>query len=346
MTQASGSGSAPSIAVVTVATCNHFHRARCLLESVHKYLPDAHRFAVLADRDDRRLGPQPFEVIPVESLPVPDVAEFVRRYRPAELAFATKPWALAEMFRRGYERVIFLDADIVVYSSLRPMLAMLDSAPILLTPHLAHERSGAAGASDIDILLAGAYNSGFVGLARGPAAERFVSWWRQKLLYDCRDDPERGYVGDQRWLDLVPGMFDGVRVVRHPGWNVARWNMDERPLTEVGGELLVAGEPLVFFHFSGLLSGAVSPGQRRDPESLRSLAPVVQTLIAAYVQDLDRHGAQRYARLPFAFARSRVAVRAEAISGIKDSGRHILHAFTSARFRRRVRLWLRERSSR
>ncbi len=345
MTTATGSDSASSTAVVTVATRSHFHRARCLLASVQRHLPEADRFVVLADRDDdQRLGPQPFEVIPVETLPVPDVAGFVHRYHAAELSFATKPWALAEMFRRGYDRAIYLDADIVVYSSLRPMQDMLDSATILLTPHLTETQEGDVLESERRILQAGAYNAGFIGLSRCPTAERFLSWWQGTLLHDCRVDVERGYVGDQRWLDLVPGMFDGVRVVRHPGWNVAHWNMERRPFTTVNGEFRVAGEPLVFFHFSGLLSGAASPGRQRDPDAIKPLAPAVQALIADYAKELGRLGANQFSPLPFAFARSPARFRSESWYRMKSSARHLLHAASTAAFRRRIQLWLRERT--
>ena len=345
MTQAPGSGSAPSVAVVTVATRSHFHRASCLLESANRFLPEADRYVVLADRDDGQIKLQPFAVIPVETLPIPDVAGFVHRYGPAELSFATKPWALAEMFRRGYDRVIYLDADIAVYSSLRPMIAMLDSASILLTPHLGCVPECVASASEIGILLSGTYNSGFVGLARSPAARAFVDGWGRKLLHDCRVDIDRGYVGDQRWLDLVPGLFDGVRVVRHPGWNVARWNMSERPVSLANGEVSVGGEPLVFFHYSGLLSDADSPGQQSNLDA-GALAPGISALVDDYVKELERHGARDYARLPFAFAHSPARTRAEVVYRVKSSARHLLYAVTTTRFRRRVRSWLRPRPAR
>jgi hypothetical protein len=334
-------------AVVTVATRSHFHRARCLLDSVRRHLPEATLFAVLADADDdRRLGAQDFEVVPVAALPIPDVASFVHRYRAPELCFASKPWALAEMFRRGFDRVIYFDADIAVYSSLQPMLEMLDAAAILLTPHFAEPPADGGCAGEIDIVQAGAYNAGFVGLSRGATADSFLSWWQRKLLHDCRVDVDRGYVGDQRWLDLVPGMFDGVRIVRHPGWNVGHWNLDRRPVTNANGELRVSGEPLVFFHYSGLIPADASPGQLRNPEAFARSAPAIETLIDGYVAELERQGARQYADLPFAFARSPAAVRASFRYRIATSARHLLHAVTTTAFRRRARLWLRNRPSR
>jgi hypothetical protein len=338
---------AHSTAVVTVATRGHFHRARCLLASVRRHLPDAARFVVLADADDdHRLDAQDVEIVPVAALPIPDVAGFAARYRAPELCFATKPWALAEMFRRGFDRAIYFDADVVVYSSLAPMQQMLDAASILLTPHLAEPPADGVGATEITIVRAGAYNAGFLGLARGASANAFLNWWQRKLLHDCRVDVDRGYVGDQRWLDLVPGMFDGVRVVRHPGWNVGRWNLDRRAVTTVNGEVRVAGEPLVFFHYSGLLSGDASPGQLRDPEAIAPLGPAVKALIDDYVAELERQGARKYAHLPLAFTRSPAAARATARYRIGTSARHLLHAVTTTAFRRRARLWLRSRAAR
>lgn len=334
-------GAVHTVAVVTVVTRSHMHRARALLASVARHLPEARCFAVLADRDlDSRLGPQPFEVIPIESLPVPDMAGFVRRYSPAELSFAAKPWGLAELFRRGFDRVIYFDSDVVVYSSLQPMLDVLDDAAIVLTPHLTGEGIGDVREFERTILLAGAYNAGFVGLSRGASAERFLGWWQDKLLHHCRIDVARGMVGDQRWLDLVPGLFDGVRIVRHPGWNFAWWNMLRRPVTAVGSALRASGEPLVFVHYSGLVSAASFAGQRANEDAVERAGPEIRALIDSYAMLLEREGARHYAALPFAFASAGARARAASRDRLQALGRHLLHAVTTTAFRRRVVHWL------
>ncbi len=51
-------------------------------------------------------------------------------------------------------------------------------------------------------------------------------------------------------MDMVPGMFAGVRILREPGYNVAYWNLHERAVA-CTDPLTVNGEPLHFFHFSG-----------------------------------------------------------------------------------------------
>jgi hypothetical protein len=56
---------------------------------------------------------------------------------------------------------------------------------------------------------------------------------------------------DQRWLDLVPTLFEGVGITRDPGANVAYWNLAEREVAIEDGQVRVGRRPGRFFHFSG-----------------------------------------------------------------------------------------------
>jgi hypothetical protein len=58
---------------------------------------------------------------------------------------------------------------------------------------------------------------------------------------------------DQRYLDAFPVYFEGVRIVKHLGCNVAQWNSDFLKRKEVDGEILINGKwPIVFIHFSSV----------------------------------------------------------------------------------------------
>ncbi len=49
----------------------------------------------------------------------------------------------------------------------------------------------------------------------------------------------------------MPGLFDGVGILRHPGYNVASWNLSTRQVTISGdGAIRANGLPLRFFHFT------------------------------------------------------------------------------------------------
>ena len=85
------------------------------------------------------------------------------------------------------------------------------------------------------MLQSGTYNLGFIALRASDEARRFVAWWQRKLLRDCVVDIARGLFTDQKWIDLVPGMYCGVGIVRDPGWNVAYWNLNHRQVTQSNG---------------------------------------------------------------------------------------------------------------
>jgi hypothetical protein len=91
----------------------------------------------------------------------------------------------------------------------------------LQTPHLTGELDEGYHPTELDILRSGVYNLGFLGLTRSQETMRFLKWWQVRLHDRCLVDLNRGLFVDQRWMDLAPGLFDGVFVLRDPGCNVA-----------------------------------------------------------------------------------------------------------------------------
>jgi hypothetical protein len=73
---------------------------------------------------------------------------------------------------------------------------------------------------------AGADNAGFRTIQRSQFAELFVSWWCGMRERSCIVDWAFGIHVDQGWLDLVPGLFDSVEVVKSSGWNVTHGQTD------------------------------------------------------------------------------------------------------------------------
>jgi glycosyltransferase involved in cell wall biosynthesis len=154
--------------------------------------------------------------------------------------------------RHGFEKIVYFDPDILLLGSSNGILARLDEAAIVLTPHLsAPLPDDGLTPSEINILQAGTYNLGFLALRAGDTTRALLAWWEARLADRCRMAVERGMHVDQKWIDLVPGFFPDVAIARDPGWNAAYWNAAHRPIARDGDRYLVAGAPCTFFHFSG-----------------------------------------------------------------------------------------------
>lgn len=291
-------------AVFTIVSSNYWAFARTLMQSLAEVHPEWDRHVLLVDRLPYGGLPDDgiFCTTTVEDLPLPRSKEFLFRYTIMELNTAVKPWMFAYLRQKGYQRAIYLDPDIFVIQPLADVERMLqEGATAVLTPHLTAPLPDQRKPTELDIMRAGAYNLGFLAVGDSPQADRLIAWWQEKLEYQAVVDFEQGLFTDQKWMDLIPGMFEGVGILRDAGYNVAYWNLAHRPLSREEGQWHAGGKPLRFFHFSGFnpeQPGPFSKHQNRfDLESLG----VGKELALHYASRLLANGYRECRSLPYAF---------------------------------------------
>lgn len=298
--------SSTKLAFFTVVSNNYLHFARTLLQTVSRHHPSADVYCVIVDRD---LGPSleysdEFSVLRMEELKIPGLRYMVFQYNILELNTAVKPWAFETLLNKGYESVIYLDPDIFVYRPLSHVIDALSAGShIVITPHLLSPIKDDKRPTELDIRRAGTYNFGFCAVRRSDNTLEFLRWWQGKLARDCIIDQDRGIFVDQSWIDLAPGLFDNVFILRNPAYNIAYWNVAQRSVKQgPDGDWTVDGEPLVFFHFSGfnpLSPEAFSKHQNRF--TLSNLGPPA-TLARNYASALIENGAKIFSKLPYGYA--------------------------------------------
>jgi glycosyltransferase involved in cell wall biosynthesis len=256
-------------AACTIIAKNYLPMARVLVDSWRKFYPDCPFFVLLLDSPRGFFSPEDenFQTVLTSELDIPNLHGFLFKYTVLEASTAVKPYLLSYLFRRyNIDKLLYLDPDILILNSLDPLRNYLDEANILLTPHLLSPLpNDGLTQTDHDILKSGTYNLGFLGLRNSVPAERLLQWWSGKLYHHCMVALENNLFVDQRWMDMTPALFDGVKIVRDPEYNVAYWNLHER-IVSVGDEVTVNGQPLRFFHFSGFDAdkpGVVSKHQNR-----------------------------------------------------------------------------------
>lgn len=292
--------------VFTIVARNYLALALTLADSVARFHPEAAITIVVADGLDA-LTPADlrFPVVTARDILGPAFDDLAFKYDVTEFCTAVKPFVFTRLLAAADgEPVFYLDPDMVLYDRLDPVLDLLRTRDIVLTPHLLELQEVEDRAyPEFLHLWTGIFNLGFCALKSGPAARTFSTWWTERLRNYCYADRQDGLHTDQKWVDYVPVFFgDALGIVRHRGINVAYWNIDERPLAQGDDGVIRAGpDPLLLFHFSGFRFATLElTKQPAAHDRVRYDGSILRALSAAYRNAVFANGYERLIQLPYA----------------------------------------------
>ncbi len=291
-------------AIFTIVSCNYFHYAKTLMQSVSLVDSISELYVVIVDDgyNPALYSSEIFHVINFRDIPIPHRKKMCFQYDILELNTAVKPFVFKRLFADGYEKVIYLDPDIYVFHSLEKTFDLLETHDAVVTPHLTEPLKDNRKPCDLDILRSGVYNLGFLALKSTKQVQGFIEWWADKLADHCRVAIADGIFVDQKWCDFIPSFVEKVLVDHNPGMNVAYWNLKNRPITFENGLYRVGDFPLVFFHFSGLeLNGFSLLSRHEDRFESHGLPRVIQDLKRNYLEKLHENGARFYSSQAYHF---------------------------------------------
>ncbi|MDD2677407.1 MAG: glycosyltransferase, partial [Methylacidiphilaceae bacterium] len=185
----------------------------------------------------------------LEELSLPDLPSRFVWYELFEAVNSLKPFGFRRLFADGFDAVLYLDADIKVYSELLEAREALSRHALLLTPHLTRPLpQDDLLPTEAIIRHSGSFNGGFLAMRNTPEIRSFLDWWERTLALDCLPSS----CHDQAWLNYAPCFVSESMLLRHPGYNLAYWNLPYRGLSWEPGEVprCAGGLPVRFFHFS------------------------------------------------------------------------------------------------
>ncbi len=288
----------------TIVSPNYLAYARTVAASYLAQHPE-HRFFVLlvtSLTDATPFADEPFEAVMLPELGLPDLRGEAMKYDILELNTNVKPTFLLHLLERvGVERLVYLDPDIFVYAPLEPVFGALATCDGVLTPHITAPIDDDKLPNEQEMLYNGTYNLGFFAVRNSTEGLRMLRWWERRCLDLGFSEGRTGLFVDQKWMNLLPGLFAGVAILRDPGCNMAYWNLHERTLAEGADGPLANGVPLRFFHFSGIVPGDAALLSKHTNRFTLASRPDLQGVFAGYKAAVLANKDARLEALPYGF---------------------------------------------
>jgi hypothetical protein len=255
--------------VCTVSTPDYLHQALALLYSMAAFRPVRLHCLISERRQDMEgIGGSILiengELVFYALDDVYQEADFEKLPSNRDrLRWTSKGRFMAHLLQSGSVRsLLFLDNDMCFFGDFKFLFDELESHALLLTPHWRPLDPGVNETQFLCNFRDGLYNAGFLGAS--DKSLDALNWWHRACLHRCEFDYSNGYFVDQRYLDAFPVYFDGVKILKHFGCNVAQWNADFLRREEKDGRVWINGEwPLVFIHFAGVTIDNIENGSDR-----------------------------------------------------------------------------------
>ena len=167
----------------------------------------------------------------------------------AERYFTLTPFFISYVFNsvESNTKLIYLDADIYLYNNIIEELNTMKNYDVLLIPHLYEEED------KFKYFKYGIYNVGLISIKVNLNGSKIIDWWKASCVNWCYDRIESNRYADQKYLDFIPIIFENIKEITIPGFNVAPWNTKYRKLSYLNNNYFInKNHKLYFFHFHGL----------------------------------------------------------------------------------------------
>jgi hypothetical protein len=292
--------------IFSIVAKNYLPMANALGDSIKLTHPDVPFFVVVADKEDGKLlfDQQRYPIVPATALGIENLEEIAFKYNITEFCTALKPFAFNYFFQQGFQRAIYFDPDIYVFSQLDSVFERLEQSALVVTPHFCTLENKYTGLVPEGMLMhVGIFNFGFCAISNSVSGRRIVEWWKIRLMDQCYADKIDGLHTDQKWMDFMPSLINDLHIERGLGYNVAIWNWHERQLENRQGKFWVKNRisgldamPLVFFHYSNFNFSRATNSNQFQPKYIQKFSDLTEAS-DYYAQRLADESIGEYSRL-------------------------------------------------
>ena len=148
----------------------------------------------------------------------------------------------------GLESLIYCDSDIYFFSDPQKILKEWEGYSFFMC----RQRDNYEFEK-----VHGGFQAGLLGFRNDKRALDILNWWKKRCIEWCYNtpEPERERWGDQKYLDKVPLLFTGIKIVDHLGINAAPWNIvinNNYKVTKKNSDVFIDDYKLIVYHFGSM----------------------------------------------------------------------------------------------
>ncbi len=155
------------------------------------------------------------------------------------------------------ENCTYIDADLFFFSDPQVLFDEIKNTEdnIIITEH----RFSKSRKDQKLLRRSGKYCVEFNFFDHSDNSRKALTWWKEKCFEWCFHIYEADRMGDQKYLEKFPELFEGVHELQHLGGGVAPWNLKQYELDSLKGTEIIlqkkdtgASFPLIFYHFQNI----------------------------------------------------------------------------------------------
>lgn len=281
------------VAAFTLVLPERIAHARVLFASLARHQPTWERHVFVIDRPDVDLRPFADALAiqrSVEELSLTDLQARFIWYNHLEATRSLKASGFRRLFADGYDQVVYLDPEILIYSPLREAEEALSRNALVLSPHPTRDLS-LAGFSSAEPALCpgGAFTGSFLAMRDTPECRSFLDWWERMLSHQCLRS--KGY--DEASLSFAPCFVNEHANLPYPAYGLPYRHLFDSGLSWTQDGSLRHGQaiPVRFLRFDEL-----DWRQPLSNSSFSAVGPskVISELVTDYGRLLREEGVKRW----------------------------------------------------